>query len=99
MEVAGAGIEWAKENLNLFEDFKEFGDLISSVENDGNVVFISAFSGLFSPYWRNDVRGALLGLTQYTKKGHILRAVVNSFVMRCDEVLKCMEQDCGTEVT
>ena len=63
VEVAGAGIEWAKETMNLFSDFSDFDQKVKSVKDDGNIVFVSAFSGLFSPYWRNDVWGALLGLT------------------------------------
>ena len=61
--MAGAALEWAKKNMGLFKDFDEFQELIESVDDEGGVVFISAFSGLFSPYWRNDVRGTVLGIS------------------------------------
>ena len=93
VECGGVTIEWAKNNLGLFKDFEEFNNLISSVENSGGVYFVPSFSGLFSPYWRNDARGTILGLSLYSTRGHILRALMNGIFMRCKEVITWMDKD------
>ena len=93
VEWGGATIEWAKNNLGLFKDFKEFDQLLTSVNDNGGVYFVPAFSGLFSPYWRNDARGTILGLSLHSSKGHILRALMNGIFMRCKEVIECMDKD------
>jgi glycerol kinase len=96
LECGGVTIEWAKQNLKLFEgkiyfqisiDFKEFDELISSVKDSGGVTFIPALSGLFSPYWRNDVRGTILGMSLHTHRGHILKALTDAIFMRCKELV------------
>ena len=98
VECGGVTIEWAKNNLGLFKDFDEFNQLLSSVEDNGGVYFVPAFSGLFSPYWRNDVRGTILGLSLHSKKGHILKALTNAIFMRSKEVIDSMKNDCETSV-
>ena len=97
VECGGVTIEWAKNNLGLFKDFKEFDQLLTSVSDNGGVYFVPAFSGLFSPYWRNDVRGTIFGISLYSNRGHILRALINGIFMRCKEVIECMEKDMPDE--
>ena len=97
-EWGGVTIEWAKNNMGLFKDFKEFDELLNSVENSGGVIFVPALSGLFSPYWRNDIRGTIFGMSLHTHRGHILNALTNSIFMRCNEIVKAMDQDCEGEI-
>ena len=80
--------------MRLYNNFDELNRLIFSVENSGSVVFIPAFSGLFSPYWRDDVRGTISGLSLHTERAHILRAMTDGILMRCKEVIDVMETDC-----
>jgi glycerol kinase len=99
VEWGGVTIEWAKNNMGLFKDFTEFNQLLSSVEDSGGVYFVPAFSGLFSPYWRNDIRGTILGLSLHTQKGHILRALTNAIWMRSKEVIDAMKRDSKSSIS
>lgn len=98
VECGGVTLEWAKNNMGLFKDFQEFDELLNSVPNSGGVYFVPAFSGLFSPYWRNDVRGTILGLSLHSSKAHILKALSNGILMRCKEVIDAMGKDCSDTV-
>ena len=69
--VAGAALQWCRDNLNLFETWKQGEALAASVPDAGGVVFVPAFVGLGSPYWAPDARGALYGLTRGTTPAHI----------------------------
>ncbi len=60
--------------------------------------FVPAFSGLFAPYWRSDARGAIVGMTRYTNKGHIARAALEATAFQTREVLDAMEQDSGVRL-
>ena len=73
----------------------KIGELASTVEDNGGVYFVPAFSGLFAPYWRADARGAIVGLTRYVNKGHIARAVEESTAFQSAEVLDAMNADAG----
>ena len=73
----------------------DIGELASTVEDNGGVYFVPAFSGLFAPYWRSDARGAIVGLTRYVNKGHIARAVEESTAFQSAEVLDAMNADSG----
>ncbi len=70
-----------------------------SVDDNGGIYFVPAFSGLFAPYWRSDARGAILGLTRYINKGHIARAVLEATAFQTREVLDAMEKDSGVRLT
>jgi glycerol kinase len=74
--IAGALVQWLRDNLGLIREAEEVEALAGSVEDSAGVVFVPAFSGLFAPYWRSDARGIIAGLTRYVNKGHIARAAL-----------------------
>ncbi|GAB0498646.1 hypothetical protein MMPV_009992 [Pyropia vietnamensis] len=91
--IAGAAISWLKDNLHLIHTAHEVEGLASSVEDAGDVYFVPAFSGLFAPRWRQDARGTIVGLTQYTKAVHIVRATLESIAFQVMEVLHAVGED------
>ena len=84
-----------RDNLGLIEESKDIQALAQTVDDNGGVYFVPAFSGLFAPYWRSDARGAIVGLTRYVNKGHIARAVEESTAFQSAEVLDAMNADAG----
>ena len=72
--ITGALVQWLRDNLGLITSSAEVEALAATVEDNGGVYFVPAFSGLFAPYWKNDARGVIAGLTRYVNKGHIARA-------------------------
>jgi glycerol kinase len=97
--IAGALVQWLRDNLGLFEKSSDVENLARSVDDNGGIYFVPAFSGLFAPYWRSDARGAVLGLTRYINKGHIARAVLEATAFQTREVLDAMEKDSGVQLT
>jgi glycerol kinase len=85
--VTGAAVQWLRDQLGLIGAAAEVEDLARSVEDNGGVYFVPAFSGLFAPYWRDDARGAIVGLTAYARAGHIARAVLEATAWQTREVL------------
>lgn len=75
---AGSAVNWWKNNLRLMDSPKEVDELVEQTQNNGGVFFVPAFGGLFAPYWREDARGTILGLTQFTTRGHVLRATLEA---------------------
>jgi len=97
--VAGALIQWLRDNLGLIESSSEVEALARSVEDNGDVYFVPAFSGLFAPRWRPDARGIIAGLTRFSAKGHIARAALEAAAFQSREVLAAMAQDAGGPVS
>jgi glycerol kinase len=93
--VAGSLVQWIRDNLGLITKSSEIEDLAKSVDDNGGVYFVPAFSGLFAPYWRDEARGAIVGLTRYATKGHIARAVEESTAFQTREVVEAMNADSG----
>ncbi|KAK4870210.1 hypothetical protein LT330_005264 [Penicillium expansum] len=93
--VAGSGIKFLQNNLNFFQESKEVNDLAYSVEDNGGCVFVTAFSGIFAPYWIDDAKGTIFGITQYTQKGHIARATIEATCFQTKAILDAMEKDSG----
>ncbi len=93
--VAGALVQWVRDNLGLIQAAPEIEALALSVENNGGCYFVPAFSGLFAPHWRSDARGVIVGLTGYITKGHIARAVLEATAWQIREVVDAMEADSG----
>ncbi len=76
--VTGAAVQWLRDRLGHHQGrAPEIEKLAKTVDDNGGVYFVPAFSGLFAPYWREDARGAILGLTAYANKGHIARATAS----------------------
>lgn len=80
--VAGSAVKFLINNLGLVASSDKINELASTVEDNGGCVFVTAFSGLFAPYWIDDARGMILGITQYTQKGHIARATLEATCYR-----------------
>ncbi len=97
--VAGALVQWLRDNLGMIEKSSDVEALARSVEDNGGIYFVPAFSGLFAPYWRSDARGALVGMTRYVNKGHIARAALEATAFQTREVLDAMEADSGVCLT
>ncbi|HEV2731098.1 MAG TPA: glycerol kinase GlpK, partial [Terriglobales bacterium] len=93
--VTGALVQWLRDNLGLIGTSSEIETLARSVEDNGGVYFVPAFSGLYAPYWKHGARGVITGLTRYANKGHLARAVLEATAFQTREVVEAMERDCG----
>ncbi|KAJ3345781.1 hypothetical protein HDU83_003735 [Entophlyctis luteolus] len=94
--VAGAAVRWLRDNLGIIRESAEVGSLAESVDDTGGVYFVPAFSGLYAPYWRDDARGCLVGLTQYTNKAHICRATLESVCWQTKEIVDMINKSSST---
>jgi glycerol kinase len=91
--IAGALVQWLRDNLGLIQKSSDIEDLARSVRDNGGIYFVPAFSGLYAPYWRSDARGVIAGLTRFVSKGHLARAVLEATAYQTREVLEAMEKD------
>jgi glycerol kinase len=96
--VTGSLIQWLRDNLGIISTASEVEALASTVEDNGDVYFVPAFSGLFAPHWRPDARGVITGLTRFSNKGHIARAALESTAFQTRDVLEAMVADSGVDV-
>ncbi|HEX8934015.1 MAG TPA: glycerol kinase GlpK [Pseudonocardiaceae bacterium] len=97
--VTGSLVQWLRDNLGMISSAAEIEPLAGSVQDNGGVYFVPAFSGLFAPHWRSDARGAIVGLTRYVNRGHLARAVLEATAFQTREVLEAMNADSGAELT
>jgi glycerol kinase len=97
--ITGALVQWLRDNLGLIEKSADVETLARTVEDNGGIYFVPAFSGLFAPYWRSDARGAIVGMTRYVNKGHFARAALEATAYQTREVLDAMEKDSGVKLT
>ena len=97
--ITGALIQWLRDNLGLIQSSAEVEALAKSVEDNGGIYFVPAFSGLFAPYWKADARGVVVGMTRYVTKGHLARAALEATAYQTREVLDAMEKDSGVTLT
>ena len=93
--VTGSAIQWLRDQLGIINSAPEVETLAASVPDTGGVYFVPAFSGLFAPYWRNDARGVIVGMTRATTKAHIARAALEAICYQTKEVLDAMSADSG----
>ena len=96
VSIAGAAVQWLRDNLNIIKNSSEVESLAMGVKDNGDVYFVPAFSGLFSPHWDETARGVLVGLSRFSNKSHIARAVLESVAYQSYELLESMEKDIGT---
>ncbi len=96
--IAGALVQWLRDNMAMFENSEDIEELASEVEDNGDVYFVPAFSGLFAPYWRSDARGVIVGLTRFNNRHHIARAALEATAFQTREVLDAMRADSGVEL-
>jgi glycerol kinase len=97
--ITGALVQWLRDNIGLIKSAPEIEDLAKTVDDNGGVYFVPAFSGLFAPYWRGDARGVIAGLTRYVNKGHIARATLEATAWQTKEVVDAMNKDSGVDLT
>jgi glycerol kinase len=97
--ITGALVQWIRDNFGLISYSPEIEALARTVEDNGGVYFVPAFSGLYAPYWKHDARGVIAGLTRYSNKGHLARAVLEATAFQTREVVEAMEQDSGIPVS
>jgi glycerol kinase len=93
--ITGALVQWLRDNLGLFTDAAEIEPLARSVADNGDVYIVPAFSGLYAPYWREDARGVIAGLTRYANKAHIARAALEATAYQVRDVVEAMQNDSG----
>jgi len=93
--IAGALVQWLRDNLGLITSAPEIEELALTVKNNGGAYIVPAFSGLFAPYWRSDARGVIAGLTRFVNKGHIARAVLEASAFQTFEIVEAMNNDSG----
>ena len=97
--ITGALVQWLRDNLGMIASSAEIEALAGTVEDNGGVYFVPAFSGLFAPYWKSEARGVIAGLTRYVNKGHIARAVLEATAWQTKEVVEAMNADSGVALT
>src|SRR5229473_829438 len=97
--ITGAAIQWLRDNLGLIKDASETEAIGKSVEDAGGIYFVPAFSGLFAPHWDMYARGAIVGLTRYVTRAHIVRATLEAICYQTKEVADAMEADSGVKLT
>ncbi|MDO5721812.1 MAG: glycerol kinase GlpK [Actinomycetaceae bacterium] len=97
--VTGSLVQWLRDNLKMISSAPEIEGLAKSVEDNGGVYFVPAFSGLFAPYWKDDARGAIVGLTRFNNAGHIARATLEATAFQTREVLDAMNADSGVKLS
>ena len=93
--ITGALVQWIRDNFGLIERSADIETLARTVTDNGGIYFVPAFSGLYAPYWKDNARGVIAGLTRYTNKGHLARAVLEATAFQTREVVEAMEKDSG----
>jgi glycerol kinase len=96
--IGGALVQWLRDNLGMIKTSAEIEELAQSVEDNGGVYMVPAFCGLYAPYWKENARGVIVGLTRFANKGHLARAVLEAVAFQTREVVEAMEQDSGIQL-
>ncbi|TIC10574.1 hypothetical protein E3Q15_03012 [Wallemia mellicola] len=98
VSVAGAAITWLRDNMALIDSASEIGELAAQVHDTGGVYFVTAFGGLFAPYWDSTATGTLIGMTGYTTKAHVARATLEAACFQTRAILEAMNADSGVNI-
>ncbi len=96
--ITGALVQWMRDNLKMIKAAPEVEELAATVEDNGGLYIVPAFSGLYAPYWRSDARGVFAGLTRYVNAGHIARATLEATAYQSAEIVEAMRTDSGVEL-
>jgi glycerol kinase len=96
--ITGALVQWLRDNLGLIEKSADVETLARTVADNGGIYFVPAFSGLYAPYWKDNARGVIAGLTRYVNKGHVARAALEATAYQTREVLEAMNKDSGVKL-
>ena len=97
--ITGALVQWLRDNLGLIKKASDVEALAQSVDDNGGIYFVPAFSGLYAPYWKDSARGVIVGMTRYVNKGHIARATLEATAYQTREVLDAMNKDSGVTLS
>jgi len=97
--IAGALVQWFRDNLGIIDQAPEIEELARSVPDNGGAYIVPAFSGLFAPYWRSDARGVMVGLTRFVNKGHLARAVLEANAYQTFDIVEAMNRDSGVDLS
>jgi glycerol kinase len=97
--VTGAMVQWLRDNLKLFDIAAQIEPLAASVPDNGDVYFVPAFSGLYAPYWKENARGLIAGLTRFATRAHLARAALEATAYQTCDVAAAMELDSGIKLT
>lgn len=97
--VAGSSVKFLVDNLKFVETSQHVSRLAETVPDNGGCTFVTAFSGLYAPYWYDDARGTIFGLTAYTQQGHLARATLEATCFQTKAILDAMEKDSGQALT
>jgi glycerol kinase len=96
--ITGAAIQWLRDNLQIIENAAATEPIAKEVGDAGGIYFVPAFSGLFAPYWDMYARGAIVGLTRYVRREHLVHATLESICYQTKDVLEAMKKDSGVEL-
>jgi glycerol kinase len=96
--IAGALVQWLRDNLQLISTSNEIETLARTVDDNGDVYIVPAFSGLYAPHWRDDARGVICGLTRFAGRGHIARAALEATAFQTREIITAMSADSGVPI-
>lgn len=94
--VAGAAIQWLRDQMRMVDSAPESEAIAAKVKDTNGVYVVPAFTGMGAPYWKQDARGMVVGITRGTSREHFVRATLESLAYQTYDVLKAMEQDAGT---
>ncbi|XP_032680803.1 glycerol kinase-like [Odontomachus brunneus] len=97
--VAGAALSWLRDNIQILTNITQSQDMAERVRCSGDVYFVPAFSGLYAPYWQQDARGVICGITEDTQQYHIIRAALEAVCFQTRDILEAMVKDSGTKLT
>ena len=97
--ITGALVQWLRDNLKMIKSAPEVEELAKTVDDNGGIYFVPAFSGLYAPYWKDSARGVIAGLTRYVNRGHFGRATLEATAYQTREVLDAMNADSGVDLT
>jgi glycerol kinase len=97
--ITGALVQWLRDNLKMIEAAPEVEELAATVEDNGGLYIVPAFSGLYAPYWKSNARGVFAGLTRYVNAGHIARATLEATAFQTAEIVEAMNKDSGVDLT
>ncbi|MFU8839562.1 MAG: glycerol kinase GlpK [Nitriliruptoraceae bacterium] len=93
--VTGSAVQWLRDQLGIISGASEIESLARQVPDNGGMVFVPAFSGLFAPYWRSDARGAIVGMSRFNTNAHLARATLEAICYQSVDVAEAMEKDSG----
>lgn len=96
--VTGSAVQWLRDQLGLIHDAKDSEAIAAQVNDNGGVSFVPAFSGLFAPHWRSDARGAIVGLSRFNTRAHIVRATLEAICYQSRDVAEAMREDAGVNI-